>query len=76
MGVVANIGFEEYPKQSDWNGKRVVVYFRYDTEKTIEGRIVRCDMESPGVSIIRLDDGRFILSSECQYQVKENKNGT
>lgn len=67
MGVVANVGFEEFPKQGHLLGKRVEVCFRYDTSKVIGGVCVRDDVEEPGRSIFKLDDGRYVLSSECQY---------
>ncbi|WP_260973634.1 hypothetical protein [Mycolicibacterium llatzerense] len=43
--------------------------FDLDTEATFGGEIVRDDAEPPGVTIIRLDDGRHVLSTECQYRL-------
>lgn len=48
-------------------GKKVNVCFNYDTSKTISGIIVRDDIEEPGRTIIKLDDGRYVLGAECQY---------
>jgi hypothetical protein len=69
MGIVANVGFDQFPKQGDWVGKRVEVCFHYDSSKTIGGTIVREDEEEPGLMIFRLDDGRHVLASECMYQM-------
>ena len=43
--------------------------FKYDTEHTIAGEIVRADVEDPGIGIIRLADGRHVLFTECQYSI-------
>lgn len=56
-----------YPKQGGWFGKRTEVCFHYDTTYTIMGTIVRSDGESPWEDIIRLDDGRYVLTEECQH---------
>lgn len=71
MGVVAGITADTFPKQGRNAGKRVKVCFHYDTSKIILGRIVRDDAESPGVGIIALYDGRYVLSTECQYSIYE-----
>lgn len=67
MGVVANVGYAEFPKQGKYLGKRTRVCFRYDATKELMGTIVRDDDEEPGKMIIKLDDGRYILASECMY---------
>jgi hypothetical protein len=67
MGVVDGIDIDKFPKQGDWVGKRVDVCFRYDSTRTIGGTIVREDEEAPGLCIIRLDDGRHVLTTECQH---------
>lgn len=69
MGVVKNISFENFPKQGSYLNRRVVVCFNYDTNHWIFGTIVREDEEEPGLTIIRLDDNRHVLSTECQYSV-------
>lgn len=73
MGVVANVGYDTFPKQGDWLGKRVKVCFRYDTKHTIGGTIVRDDRQEPFVGIIKLDDGRYVLSTECQHSHPTDK---
>ena len=67
MGCVETIGMERFPTQSDWVGRRVEVCFFYDTSHTIGGEIIRDDEESPNIMLIKLDDGRVLLSTECQY---------
>jgi hypothetical protein len=67
MGCHDNITYERFPKQGDWLGKRVDVCFHYDSSRTIGGTIVREDEEAPWLCIIRLDDGRHVLTTECQH---------
>ena len=67
MGVVQNVGFCEFPKQGVDLGTRVSVLFRYDTDNKIGGTCVRDDIEEPFRTIFQLDDGRYVLATECQY---------
>jgi hypothetical protein len=67
MGVVNAIDYESFPKQSDYLGKRTEVCFKYDTSHNVGGVFVRDDCEHPFLTIIRLDDGRHVLTTECQY---------
>jgi len=67
MGVVKGINFENYPEQGNWVGRKVKVCYEYDSSKGHLGVIVREDIEEPGRMIIKLDDGRYLLSTECQY---------
>ena len=75
MGCVETIAYDKFPKQRDKNykypemavGARVKVCFHYDTSKYCMGTIVRSDIEEPFEEIIRLDDGRFVRTVECQY---------
>jgi hypothetical protein len=69
MGAINNIGFGIYPKQSDDLGKRVIVIYNYDKTKMDFGRIIRDDIEDPSKTIIKLDDDRILLSTECQYSL-------
>ena len=71
MGAKENISVDEFPEQGSWLGREVTVCFHYDTSRTIDGTIVREDMEAPNVMIIRLDDNRYVLSTECQYSPKK-----
>jgi hypothetical protein len=68
MGVKANISATEFPKQGALAGKRVAVSFRHDTARTIEGVVMRDDVEEPFLRVIHLDDGRMVLDTECQFQ--------
>ena len=67
MGVVTNITHEKFPKQSGWIGRTISVCFHYNASVRVRGVVVRDDMEEPNVMIIQLDNGRVILSTECQY---------
>jgi len=67
MGVVANIGVDKFPTQGAFLGTRCKVCFDYDTSKWVGGTIVRDDRSPPHRTIIKLDDGRYVLASECQY---------
>lgn len=66
MGVVKNIDYNHYPLQSNV-GKRVKVCYGYDPSKYHYGIIVRNDIEEPGETIIKLDNGRYLRAAECQY---------
>lgn len=68
MGCVDSITAETFPKQGYHLGKKVRVCFHHDTTKEIDGEVVRDDMEQPYLTVIRLDDGRHVLATECQYQ--------
>lgn len=77
MGVYKNIRFDQFPKQGTHLGRRVRVSFNYDTSRYLYGTVVRDDVEGriafnddkiEGLEIFKLDDGRYVLSTECQYQ--------
>lgn len=80
MGVVNTIDYDHFPKQADENykypslGKRVKVCYKYDTTRTHMGTIVRNDIEEPGETIIKLDNGRYIRAEECQYSMEKIDN--
>lgn len=69
MGVVANIKHDSFPQQGSYLGKRVNVCFHYDTENVVQGVCVRDDEGEPGKTIFQLDDGRYVLATECQYSL-------
>jgi len=60
MGVHRNIDYYRFPEQGSWLNKRCRVFFNYNVEQAIEGIIVRDDIEEPGITIIRLDDGSSV----------------
>jgi len=65
---VDTIGFDRFPRQGDFKGSVVRVCFDYDPSRIVEGTVIRDDVEEPGRMIIQLDDGRVVLSTECQWQ--------
>jgi hypothetical protein len=69
MGNVATITHDRFPKQADIlpPGTRLQVMFHYDTAHMLLGTVVRNDIEQPFRMIIALDDGRYVVSAECQY---------
>lgn len=75
MGCVSTISYDKFPMQADHNykypevGKRVKVCYHYDTNHYHYGVIVRSDREEPYKTIIALDNGRYILGTECQYSL-------
>lgn len=70
MGCVKYINLTEYPRQGTHLGKSVEVCFYYDASKTIDGKIIRDDAETPFKTIIQLTDGRVLEAGECQYSIK------
>ena len=66
MGWHENITADKFPKQGILKDRRCTVLFNYGPPE-LTGTVVRDDVESPGLMIIKLDDGRYILSTECQY---------
>jgi len=64
---MAEIDIDTFPKQGAFLGKRCDVCFNYDTSRQIRGVYVRDDAEEPWLMIIRLDDGRYVLSTECMH---------
>ena len=75
MGCVSTISYYNFPKQADETykypsiGKRVEVCYHYNTKLKHCGTIVRDDREEPYVTIIALDNGRYVLGTECQYSL-------
>lgn len=69
MGCHSNISHDTFPKQGSFLNRKVMVCFKYDTSNQVPGVIVRDDAEQPGVAIIALNDGRIVLTTECQYSL-------
>jgi hypothetical protein len=69
MGVEKNISYYKFPRQGNHLNKRAKVCFNFDTKNLINGTVVRDDREEPYLTIIELDDGRYVRSTECQYRV-------
>lgn len=70
MDAESPIDFDRFPKQGDMKGRVVLVCFDCDTSRTMCGTVLREDIEEPGRMIIQLDDGRAVLSTECQYSLR------
>lgn len=65
--IVSNLADSaDFPTQGAFLGRRVSVMFGYQRPE-FKGVIVRDDATAPGLLTIRLDDGRHVLSLECQY---------
>lgn len=64
------VGFDEFPKQGSYLNLSVKVCFNYDSSKLIGGTVVRDDRDDPFITIIKLDDGRYVLATECMYTTK------
>lgn len=62
---------QSFPMQGGFNGRRVTVRFLGNTNVTFVGEIVRFDVEDPFVTLIKLDDGRHVLATECLYSLEE-----
>lgn len=60
-----------YPGQSISVGERVRVMFAYDRDTEVLGTVVRDDSGPPWVTIIRLDDDRYVLTTEVQYRFEK-----
>ena len=69
MGIVNNINFNEFPKQGDKLNSKVEVCYNYDTSKYHNGVIVRDDINEPFITIIKLENGNYILATECMYRI-------
>ena len=70
MGVHPNIGADRFPRQGGV-GRAVRVCFDYDIAIWLKGTLIRDDMEEPLLTIFQLEDGRVVLSTECQWQFQE-----
>lgn len=73
MGVHEAIGYDRFPDQSEYVGAQTKVVFNYRGDG-IGGEIVRDDRQEPYLTIIRLDDGRHVLATECQYAHPSEKS--
>lgn len=67
MGTHPNISHEKFPKQGSYLGQPCKVLFNY-SEPALLGKCIRDDAEEPFHTIIQLDDGRVVLTTECQWQ--------
>lgn len=73
MGIHNAIDFDKFPAQGRYLGRRVEVGFHYDIRPgACLGTIVRDDIEDPWRTIIQLDNGKYILATECHYHLLED----
>lgn len=70
MGVHQAIGYEKFPAQGKHLDANVDVCFEYETKRLVGGVVVRDDAADPWITIILLDDGRYVLANECQYTMR------
>ena len=61
----SNIGLHSFPRQGRWLGRRVALKFPKSTEP-VAGEVVRDDVDSPDVLIVKLDDGRLVIKGEWE----------
>lgn len=61
------IGKDAYPEQFDSVGARVLAAFDYDVANPLPATVLRDDAEEPFRTVLRLDDGRIVMGSECQW---------
>ena len=66
MRTIAEITYDLFPEQSNLVGKRVEVCYHYGRLVSI-GTCIRDDKTEPYRTIFKLDNGRVLLASECQY---------
>lgn len=64
MGMHPSIGKDRFPRQGAV-GERMKV--RLSDGSELGGTMRRDDMEAPWLTLIELDDGRFVLGTECVY---------
>lgn len=74
MGHHPNVAIDVFPKQGTYLGRRVIVCFNRDDTAVIGGEVVRDDIEPPNLTVIRLDDGRYVLGAECQYTSAQHES--
>lgn len=74
MGYVTGVSHDRFPTQGQSLGRRVEVVFHFDVGHTLLGTVVRDDTSEPYQGVIRLDDGRHVLMSECQYRTALESN--
>jgi hypothetical protein len=67
MGVRRDIRMGVFPPQGSALHRQVKVILDYDTPRHTTGKVVRDDVSDPWLMIIQLEDGRFVLSTECMY---------
>ena len=67
MSKADTVSKDKFPRQGSYLHSRVSVSFDMEGGGTIGGEVVRDDIDRPYIGIIRLDDDRHVLMSECYY---------
>ena len=76
MAYHAAINATDFPLQDRaWLNKRVVTIMQFDSKRPRLGNVVRADAESPWLTLIQLDDGRFVTHLECSFKLAEEADG-
>lgn len=80
MGVHKNIKSDYFPKQGAMLGVAVQVCFHYNRSVSFLGKCVRDDVEEPHRTIFKLNNGTYVLASECHYEplwddLRDNQRG-
>jgi hypothetical protein len=65
-----NTKLAEFPPQTVRVGEKAELCLNYRSDQVMSATIVRDDAAAPWVTILRTDDGRHFLASECQYRPK------
>jgi hypothetical protein len=69
MGCVDHITAEKYPRQGALpECARSGVLSTLTRARAFLGVVIRDDAEAPGRMMIKLDNGRVLLATECQWQ--------
>jgi hypothetical protein len=63
--MAAIINLDNFPAQSPLLGKAVDVSFEHGRSARVAATLVRCDIEPPFITIVKLYDGRHVLATEC-----------
>jgi hypothetical protein len=72
-----NVTSKRFPIQCEARlNRRVYVVFHDNLMEKLGGQLVRCDEEMPFVTIIKLDDGRHVLDSECLFDYEDTYSPT
>lgn len=60
-------GIPPSDKQGNWLNNKTEVCYHFNTNELEMGIVIRDDMESPWITVIKTERGRYILTTECQH---------
>lgn len=76
MSFQENISATDFSTQDETLlNKRVVTILQFDSKKPRLGVVVRADTQSPFLTIIKLDDERYITHHECSFKLALEVDG-